>query len=423
MLQSRAFIKTKKEAPKDEVSVNAQLLSRGGYADKLAGGIYSFLPLGFLVLKKIENIIREEMNAVGGQEILMPALQTKELWEETGRWETMDVLYKLKDQQERWLALGPTHEEVITDIVRKQSWSYKDLPFYLYQIQTKFRDELRSKSGLLRGREFIMKDLYSFHASEEDRKKYYETVKKAYLKIFKRCGLLGVIVAEAGGGSFSKELSHEFQVLTPAGEDVVVFCSKCGWARNIEVAGRKGGDKCSRCGDALKEEKTIEAGNIFTLGTKFSQKMGAFFTDQDGSRKPIVMGCYGIGLSRLLGTVVETHSDERGIIWPRELAPYEAHLLALPGSDRAVAKRVFAESAKIYKKLKDEGVSVLYDDRPDAPPGQKFADADLIGARWRIIISEKTLKAGGQVEVKSRDSKTAKLMKISGIIKLLISKS
>src|SRR3989338_1346187 len=280
MLQSQAFIKTKKEAPKDEVSANARLLARGGYADKLAGGIYSFLPLGFLVLKKIENIIREEMNAVGGEEILMPALQTKELWEETKRCETMNDLYKLKDRQGRELALGPTHEEVITDIVRKQSWSYKDLPFYLYQIQTKFRDELRSKSGLLRGREFIMKDLYSFHASEEDLKKYYETVKKAYLKIFKRCGL-SVVVAEAGGGSFSKESSHEFQVPTPAGEDVVVLCEHCGWAKNVEIAEVRAGAHCPVCGRALKEEKAIEAGNIFTLGTKFSQAMGAFFTYRD----------------------------------------------------------------------------------------------------------------------------------------------
>lgn len=398
--------------------MNAQLLLRGGYIDKLAGGIYSFLPLGFLVLKKIENIIREEMDAIGGQEILMPALHPKELWDETKRWETMDDLYKLKDRQEKWLALGPTHEEVITNIVRKQSWSYKDLPFYLYQIQTKFRDEFRSKSGLLRGREFAMKDLYSFHTSEEDRKKYYETVKKAYLKIFKRCGLSSVLVVEAGGGSFSKELSHEFQVSTPAGEDVVVFCSKCDYARNIEIAGLKSGDKCPDCDSELKEEKAIEAGNIFTLGTKFSQAMGAFFTDQDGSRKPLIMGCYGIGVGRILGTVVETRGDSRGIVWPDELAPFDAHILALASSNSVVNKRIYAQATKLYKDLKSKGVSVLYDDRVGAPAGQKFADADLIGARWRIVISEKTL-AVKKVEIKKRSSKVAKLVSVNDVFKIV----
>ncbi len=417
MLQSRAFIKTKREAPKDEVSVNAQLLLRGGYVDKLAGGIYSFLPLGFLVLEKIENIIREEMNVIGGQELLMPALHPKELWDETKRWETMDDLYKLKDRQEKWWALGPTHEEVITDIIRKQSWSYKDLPFYLYQIQTKFRDELRSKSGLLRGREFAMKDLYSFHTSEEDRKKYYEIVKKAYLKIFKRCGLF-VVVAEAGGGSFSKESSHEFQVPTPAGEDVIVLCEHCGWAKNIEIAEVRASAPCPVCGRVLKEEKAIEAGNIFTLGTKFSQTMGAFFTDRGGERKPMIMGCYGMGLGRILGAVVETHNDSRGIIWPKELAPFRAHIIALASSDKAVNKRVFAESARIYKELIKKGVGALYDDRADVPAGQKFADSDLIGARWRIVISEKTLVAK-KVEIKARSGKSAKLVSVNSVFKIM----
>ena len=234
MLQSKYFIKTKKEASSDEVSVNAQFLTRGGFIDKEMAGVYSFLPLGLRVLRKIENIIREEINAIGGQELLMPALQPRELWEETQRWEEMDVLYRFQDQQKKWLALGPTHEEVLTDIIRKNINSYKDLPLYLFQIQTKFRDELRAKAGLLRGREFLMKDLYSFHESEEDRKNYYQKAIKAYKKIFKRCGL-DVLVAEASGGAFSKEFSHEFQVQTPSGEDLVVFCPNGDFSKNKEI--------------------------------------------------------------------------------------------------------------------------------------------------------------------------------------------
>ncbi len=415
MFQSQLFAKIKKEAPKDEPSVNARFLTRGGYVDKLMSGAYSFLPLGFIVLKKIENIIREEMRKIGGQEILMPALHPKELWMETGRWESVDDLYKLKDRQSRELALGPTHEEVITDIIRKHSFSYKDLPFALYQIQTKFRDELRSKSGLLRGREFIMKDLYSFHTGEEDRKKYYETVKKAYLKIFKRCGL-PVLVAEASGGVFSKEVSHEFQVPTDAGEDVVVFCQNGHYSKNIEIADKKSGENCSSCGIALKEVKSIEAGNIFTLGTKFSAQMKANFTDENGNEKPMIMGCYGIGLGRIMGSVVEVHNDEKGIIWPKELAPFHIHLIALESKDKKTSKKIFAEAGKIYKKL-SESASVLYDDRNGVSAGQKFAEADLIGSYWRVVISEKTM-AQRKVEIKKRSDRTAKMVGIKGLEKI-----
>ena len=326
MRQSELFTKTSKTEPKDETSINARLLTKAGFIQKLGAGIYSFLPLGFLVLKKIENIIREEMNAIGGQELLMPALHPKEIWEETGRWQTADYLYKLKDRQDKYFALGATHEEVITDIVRKYISSYKDLPLYLYQIQVKFRDELRAKSGLLRAKEFIMKDLYSFHADEEDRKQYYETIKKAYLKIFKRCGL-DAIVAEASGGIFSKEFSHEFQVPTSAGEDIIYFCPTGDFSQNKEIAERKTGDKCPKCGKPIEEAKTIEVGNIFALGTKYSEPMKAHFVDKNGSKKPIIMGCYGIGLGRVMGAAVEVHHDEKGIIWPEEIAPFKAHLV------------------------------------------------------------------------------------------------
>lgn len=414
MLQTQLFAKIKKEAPKDEPSINAQLLTRGGYVEKLMSGVYSFLPLGFIVLKKIENIIREEMQKIGGQEILMPALQPKEIWTQTGRWETVDDLYKLKDRQNRELALGPTHEEVIVDIIRRHSFSYKDMPFALFQIQTKFRDELRSKSGLLRGREFSMKDLYSFHVDEEDRKKYYEVVKKAYLKIFKRCGL-PVIVAEASGGTFSKDVSHEFQVPTDSGEDIVVFCQNGHYAKNIEIADKKRGENCPTCAAALKEVKSIEAGNIFTLGTKFSSQMKAYFTDRNGIEKPMVMGCYGIGLGRVLGAVVEAHNDERGIIWPKELAPYHIHLIALDSKNRKASKKVFAEAEKIYKKL-SASRDVLYDDRKELSAGQKFAEADLIGAYWRIVVSEKTLTKM-KVEIKKRNSQLTKFVGINECFK------
>jgi len=349
MLQSKYFIKTKKEASSDEVSVNAQFLTRGGFIDKEMAGVYSFLPLGLRVLRKIENIIREEINAIGGQELLMPALQPRELWEETQRWEEMDVLYRFQDQQKKWLALGPTHEEVLTDIIRKNINSYKDLPLYLFQIQTKFRDELRAKAGLLRGREFLMKDLYSFHESEEDRKNYYQKAIKAYKKIFKRCGL-DVLVAEASGGAFSKEFSHEFQVQTPSGEDLVVFCPNGDFSKNKEITDLREGAKCPNCLAHLIDVKTIEVGNIFTLGTKFSEAMGANFLDKNGQKKPIVMGCYGIGISRIMGAVAEVNHDERGIIWPEEIAPFKTHLISITAKDKKTDQKVKNTTKKTYKE-------------------------------------------------------------------------
>ena len=267
MRQSILFTKTKREPPKDEEAINAKLLIRAGFVDKVMAGVYSFLPLGFRVLKKIENIIREEMNAAGGQEIIMPVLHPKEVWEKTGRWSGFDALYKVKGKDGREMALGPTHEEIIVPLAKKFINSYKDLPAYLYQIQIKFRDETRVKSGLLRGREFLMKDLYSFHSSQEDLDNYYEKMKKVYQRVFKRCGL-NTIITEASGGTFSK-YSHEFQVLSEAGEDTIYWCEKCGWAQNREIFG--GGSKCPKCGAKLKIGRAIEVGNIFKLGTKYSE--------------------------------------------------------------------------------------------------------------------------------------------------------
>lgn len=417
MLQSKYFIKNKKEAPKDEVSINAQLLIRGNFIDKEMAGVYTFMPLGLRVIEKIKNIVRQEINNISGieQEILMPALQPRELWEETQRWEAMDVLYRFQDQQQKWLALGPTHEEVLTDIIRKNVNSYKDLPLALFQIQTKFRDELRAKAGLLRGREFVMKDLYSFHTSEEDRQAYYLKAIKAYKKIFKRCGL-NALVAEASGGSFSKDISHEFQVQTPSGEDLVVFCPNGDFSKNKEITELREGNKCPNCSSHLIDVKTIEVGNIFTLGTKFSQAMGALFTDEDGQRHPIIMGCYGIGISRIMGTIAEVSHDDRGVIWPKEIAPFNIHLIAIPSRDKSTDKKVKKVANEIYKNLLALGIEVLYDDRQDVSTGAKFADSDLIGIPLRLVVSEKTLEKNS-VEWKERNKEKSKLIKLKEVIK------
>ncbi|MEK7661950.1 MAG: aminoacyl--tRNA ligase-related protein [Patescibacteria group bacterium] len=414
MLQSELFTKTRKEAPQDEVSKNARLLIRGGFIDKLQSGVYTYLPLGFLVLKNIENIIREEMNKAGGQELLMPSLQPKENWEKTGRWDSMDDLYKVKDSSGRENALGPTHEEIIVPLAKQFISSYRDLPLYLYQIQNKFRMELRAKSGVLRGREFLMKDLYSFHTDEKDLARYYEIIKKAYTNIFKRAGIGSrTYFTFASGGSFSK-YSHEFQTVTEAGEDTIYICDKCSVAINKEIAGGKA--ECPKCGNAdLKEEKSIEVGNIFELKTKFSEPFGLAYKDKEGRDIPVIMGCYGIGLGRLMGTIVEVLSDERGIVWPEEVAPFKLHLIELSSGSKKVEKAAKA----IYTGLQKKGVSVLYDEREGVSVGEKFADADLIGIPYRAVISEKSL-AGGGVEIKRRGESKTKIVssaKLAGIFK------
>ena len=405
MKQSKLFTKTKKEAPKDEVSVNAQFLIRAGFADKLMAGVYTFLPLGLRVMKKIENIIREEMNAIGGQEVSMPALQPKENWMTTGRWETMDDLYKIKDASEREFALGSTHEEVIAPLMKKFVSSYKDLPLYAYQFQNKFRMELRAKSGLLRGREFLMKDLYSFHLTEEDLDEYYEKAKEAYWKIFEKFGIKDkTYLAFASGGSFSK-YSHEFQVLTEYGEDIIYHCKKCNYAQNKEIAEMKAGDKCPKCKGEIAEGKAIEVGNIFQLKTKYSEPFKLDYVDEDGKKKPVMMGCYGIGPSRVMGSVVEIHHDEKGIIWPESIAPFAFHLIQI-GEEKEIAKK----AEEVYNKLLDKNIEVLFDNRIELSAGQRFAEADLIGIPYRLVISKKT---GGKIELKKRNEDKSKLVDIS----------
>ena len=408
MRQSKLFAKTKKEFPKDEEGKSAKLLIRAGFIEKLMPGVYSFLPLGLRVLQNIENIIRDEMNNVGGQEILMPVLQPKENWQQTGRWQTFNALYKLKSREGKELALGPTHEEVVVPLAKKFINSYKDLPIYLYQIQTKFRDEPRPRSGLLRGKEFLMKDFYSFHESTKDLENFYEKMKKVYLETFKRLGLETKIV-EASGGSFSK-YSHEFQVLSSNGEDEIIYCD-CGFAQNKEICGLRKNDKCPKCKRrAIKIARAIEVGNIFKLGTKYSEPFNLKFKTKKGDEKLVEMGCYGIGLSRTMAAIIETSSDEKGIIWPESVAPFKVHLLELGDQKK--------QAEEIYRTLQKAKIDVLFDDRQKVSAGEKFADSDLLGVPYRIVVSEKTIKAK-KFELKERKIDRIKLISEKELLKTI----
>ena len=415
MLQSKLFYKTTKEKSADIESVSHDLLVRAGFIDQLMAGVYTFLPLGIMVLKNIENIIRQNMISApaNGQEVLMPVLQPKENWQKTGRWETLDILFKIKGSGDKEYALGPTHEEVVSPLAKKNIFSYKDLPISLFQMQTKFRDELRAKSGILRTREFLMKDLYSFHATQEDLDKYYEKMLKVYFNIFKECGIGKTTYQTlASGGSFSK-YSDEFQTITEAGEDVIYICKKCNIAINKEICPVKSSQSkenpvCPKCKSSkFEEKKAVEIGNTFKLGTKYSEPFSLKFRDKDGSEKPVIMGCFGIGLSRLMGAVVEINHDEKGIIWPKSLAPFLVHLVGVEDSGKV---RVLAE--KVYNDLRKEKIEVLYDDRQNKSAGEKFAEADLMGIPFRVVVSEKTLKTNS-AEVKERSKNKAQLVKIN----------
>jgi prolyl-tRNA synthetase len=409
MKQSKLFGKTRKDISKDEKSINAELLIKAGYIEKHMAGVYNYLPLGLRVFRKVENIIRNEMDAVDGQEMLMTALQPKELWEKTGRWQEMnDIMYQFEDGHGSEVGLATTHEEVVTELAKQQIKSYKDLPIYIYQIQDKFRNEKRAKSGLLRGREFSMKDLYSFHTDEKDLDDYYFRVHDAYLNIFKDLGLEAFSV-EASGGSMSKQFSHEFMVITEAGEDVTVLCKKCGWAQNKEIAKQKAGDTCPKCGAKLQEAKTVEAGNIFRLGTKYSESLNLQYADENGQMKDVLMGSYGIGLGRVMGTVVEASHDKNGIIWTKSTTPYHVHLLNLAKNDKKLE-----EADKLYQELKKAGFEVLYDDR-DISFGKKLKDADLIGICKQLIISDKQDK----LEFNDRKSQATDYLDLPAVIKQL----
>lgn len=398
MRQSKLFTKTKREAPADEVAKNAQLLIRAGYIYKNMAGAYSFLPLGLRVVEKINNIIREEMNAIGGQELYLPSLQDPELWKKTDRWsdENVDVWFKSQLQAGGEIGFGWTHEEVVTDIMRQYVSSYKDLPFSVYQIQTKFRNEVRAKSGIMRTREFWMKDLYSFAATQAQHDEMYAAAAAAYEKIFNRIGIGQVTYKTfASGGAFSK-FSHEYQTLAEAGEDVVYVCEEKGIAVNEEVLEQADLSELGVTREELEKRKSIEVGNIFSLGTKFSESIGLTYKDESGVSVPVIMGSYGIGPARSMGTVVDLLSDEKGIVWPESIAPFLVHLVGLNLEDSEVHD--WADG--IYNAFKDRGIEVLFDDR-DVRPGEKFAESDLLGLPYRVVVSRKG-KESGTFEVVNR---------------------
>jgi prolyl-tRNA synthetase len=407
MFQSKLFYKTTKNKTSGTDSVSHDLLIRAGYIDQLMAGVYSFLPLGFRVLKNIEKIIRKNMEEIGGQELLLPVLQPKENWVKTDRINIeKEILFVLKGNGDKEYVLGPTHEEVVAPLAKKVIFSYRDLPLYVFQIQDKLRDELRPKSGLLRVKEFFMKDLYSFHSNQKDLDEYYEKVANSYEKIYKECGIGKTTYRTfASGGSFSK-YSDEFQTLTTAGEDIIYVCLKCKTSINKEVINDN--RNCPACnGVDFEEKKAVEVGNIFKMGTRYSLPFDLKFTDRDGHDKPVLMGCYGIGLGRLMGAIVESFNDENGIIWPKSVAPFLVHIVPVENS-----VKVKKAAQKIYTDLQKQNIEVLYDDRQNKSAGEKFAESDLIGIPYRIVVSEKTL-AKSSVELKERNKKSARLVKIS----------
>src|SRR5664279_2861208 len=402
MRVSKLFTRTSKTAPADEVAKNAQLLIRAGFVYKVMAGVYAYTPLGFRTLEKIKNVVRQEMNAVGGQEIIMTSLQNKATWEGTGRWsdEVVDVWFKTKLQDDTELGLAWSHEEAILEMMQQYIKSYKDLPTSVYQFQTKLRNELRAKSGIMRGREFVMKDMYSLHASKEDMDTYYDSVIGAYNKIYARLGIGdSTFVTFASGGAFTK-FSHEFQTICDAGEDVLYVNADHSVAVNEEVLDdattELGVDKAT-----LTPVKSAESGNIFKFGTEKSEQMGIYFTDASGQQQPIYLESYGIGITRVMGVIVEKFADDKGIVWPGSVSPAQVYLVRI-GEDEAVIE----DADKLYQKLQDEGVTVLYDDR-DERAGAKFADADLLGMPHRVVVSSRLLN-DNVYEYKKRTEETSK---------------
>lgn len=420
MRQSKIFAKTRKEVPQDEISKNAILLIRAGFVHKEMSGVYTFLSLGLMVLENINRIIREEMLSLGAEEIQMTALQNKEIWQKTERWDdnAVDIWFKTKLKNDTEIGLGFTHEEAITNMLKDHVRSYKDLPLSIFQIQTKFRNEIRSKSGLMRGREFLMKDLYTFARDEKEHEILYNNVAEAYIKIFRRLGLGDLTYKTfASGGTFSK-YSHEFQTLSLAGEDSIFVSKKKGIAINHEVMNDDVLRDLNIDRNELVEEKAVEVGNIFSLGTRFSNALNLSYRNEKGEEKPVIMGSYGIGPSRVMGTIAEIFSDEKGLIWPEEIAPFKVHLIYLP---KEGDNRVKEKAEEIYHLLQSQKISVLYDDR-ELRPGEKFADADLIGLPWRIVISEK-LVSGSNIEIKRRTENEAKIIKEEQLLELLNKKA
>lgn len=412
MRQSKLFTKTRKEAPADEVSKNAELLIRGGFIHKEMAGVYSYLPLGLRVLKKIENIIREEMDAIGGIEMRTSVLQNKEIWEKSNRWndEVVDNWFKTELKNGGEVGLSFTNEEAHSNILKQYVNSYKDLPIYPYDFKNIFRNETRSKSGILRGREFYWKALYSFSKDETEHNEFYEKSKTAYKNIFNRVGIGHLTyMTFASGGTFSK-FSHEFQTLTGAGEDIIYVEENKSIAVNKEVYTDEILHSLGLKKEDLVEKRSVEVGNIFSLGTKFSAPFDLKYRNENGEEKLVIMGSYGIGLGRLMGTIVEVLSDDKGIVWPVSVAPFALHLLIL-GDDDAVS----VEANKIYESLVKAGVEVLFDDRMDMSAGEKFSDADLLGIPWRAVVSARSMKENG-IELKKRAEEKGKIVTIDELL-------
>lgn len=409
MRQSKLFTKTRREAPTDETAKNAQLLIRGGYIHKEMAGVYSYLPFGLMVMKKIEGIIREEMNAIGGTEMKTAVLQSKEVWERSNRWDdgVVDNWFKTKLKNGGEVGLSFTNEEAYANILKQHVSSYKDLPAYPYDFKEIFRNEARSKSGIMRGREFYWKALYSFSKDEADHNIFYEKAKTAYQNIFNRVGLGDkTYITFASGGTFSK-FSHEFQTVTDAGEDIVYVDEDKKIAVNKEVYNDEVVDSLGLDKNKLVEKKTVEVGNIFTLGTRFSEPFDLKYRDEEGKDKMVFMGSYGIGLGRLMGTVVEVLSDSMGIVWPESIAPFQVHLIVLAGKKGGEAAKKKAE--EIYAYFTKKGIEVLYDDR-DSSAGEKFSDSDLIGIPKRIIVSQRGIEEG---KFEMKDRKTGEVTSVT----------
>lgn len=411
MRLSHTFTRTRKQAPADEVAHNAQLLIRAGYVHKTMAGVYSYTPLGLAVLENIKQIVREEMNRISSQELLMSTLQRQELWQETGRWsdELVDVWFKSHLQDGTEVGFGWTHEEPIIELLRSYVKSYKDLPISVYQFQNKLRNELRAKSGIMRGREFIMKDMYSIHASKEDLEAYYQAVIEAYKRCYHRFGLGDdTYVTFASGGAFTK-FSHEFQTICEAGEDYIYLHRGRDLAINEEVVDEAvrelGIDKSE-----LERVKTAEVGNIFNFGTQKSEEMGLVFTGEDGRQHHAYMGSYGIGITRVMGVIVEKFADDKGLVWPEEVAPARVHLVQ-------IGKESVAAADELYNTLQQAGISVLYDDRA-ARPGEKFADAELLGMPTRVTVSDRLL-ASGSYEVQDRATGTVRTLTLPQLLAII----
>lgn len=391
MRQSQLFTKTRKTAPSDEIAKNAILLTRAGFIHKELAGVYSLLPLGLRTLENIKKIIREEMNAIGCQEMLMTALQDKTIWERTDRWDDakIDNWFKTEFKSGGETGLGITHEEPLTRIMSGFVSSYRDLPVMAYQFQNKFRNEMRAKSGIMRGKEFLMKDAYSFSKNTDEHEKMHAQQREAYIKIFNRLGIGEVTYPTFASGGIFSPFSEEFQTISEAGEDTIYVHEEKKIAVNKEVYNDEALAKLGLSKEDLVEKKAIEVGNIFHLGTKFSEPLGLTYKDETGATQPVYMGCYGIGPTRIMGVLVEALSDEKGIVWPKAVAPFSVHLISIANGNADIA----AEANRIYELLKDNNIEVLYDDR-EARAGEKFTDSELIGIPVRLIISEKTMQEG-----------------------------